>query len=59
MLFLGNMLWPQAPGMMRQSSDKVLLLGAHRLKRLGLDGTDRAYEQWMRANNNQQPLQSN
>jgi hypothetical protein len=25
---------------------------------LGLDGSDRAYEQWMRANDNQPPLQS-
>jgi hypothetical protein len=36
--------------MTQQSSDKVLLLDAGRLKTLGLDGTDPAYEQWMRAN---------
>jgi hypothetical protein len=45
--------------MTQQSSDKVLLLDAGRLKTLGLDGTDPAYEQWMRANNYQQPPQSN
>jgi hypothetical protein len=43
----------------QQSSDKVRLLDANRLKTLGLDGTDPAYEQWMRANNNQQPPPSN
>ena len=36
--------------MTQQSSDKVLLLDAGRLKTLGLDGSDPAYEQWMRAN---------
>jgi hypothetical protein len=45
--------------MMRQPPDKVLLLDAGRLKNLGLDGTDRAYEEWIRANDDQQPLQSN
>ena len=44
--------------MNQQSSGKVLLLDARRLKMLGLDGTDPAYEQWLRANNYQQPLQS-
>jgi hypothetical protein len=43
----------------QQSSDKVRLLDAGRLKTLGLDGTDPAYEQWMRANNNQEPPRSN
>jgi hypothetical protein len=37
---------------------KVLFLDAGRLRTLGLDGSDRAYEQWMRANDNQPPLQS-
>jgi hypothetical protein len=37
--------------MTQQSSDKVLLLDAGRLKTLRLDGSDPAYEQWMRANN--------
>ena len=45
--------------MTQQSSNKVLLLDAGRLKTLGLDGTDPAYEQWMRANNNQEPPRSN
>jgi hypothetical protein len=43
----------------QQSPDKVRLLDAGRLKTLGLDGTDPAYEQWMRANNNQEPPRSN
>jgi hypothetical protein len=43
----------------QQSSDKVRLLDAGRLKTLGLDGSDPAYEQWMRANNNQEPPRSN
>jgi hypothetical protein len=38
-----------------QSSERVLLLDARRLKALGLDGTDPAYEQWLRANNQQPP----
>jgi hypothetical protein len=42
----------------QQSSERVLLLDARRLKALGLDGTDPAYEQWLRSNNYQQPLQS-
>ena len=42
----------------QQSSERVLLLDAQRLKALGLNGTDPAYEQWLRANNYQQPLQS-
>jgi hypothetical protein len=41
-----------------QSSERVLLLDARRLKALGLDGTDPAYEQWLRANNYQQPPKS-
>jgi hypothetical protein len=44
--------------MMRQSPGKVLFLDAGRLRTLGLDGSDRAYEQWIRANDNQPPLQS-
>jgi hypothetical protein len=43
----------------QRSSDKVRLLDAGRLKTLGLDGSDPAYEQWMRANNNQEPPRSN
>lgn len=34
----------------QQPSEKVLLLDARRLKARGLDGTDPAYEQWLRAN---------
>lgn len=45
--------------MMRQPPDKVLLLDARRLKDLGLDGIDRAYEDWLRAKDDQQPLQPN
>lgn len=45
--------------MMQQSSDKVLLLGAGRLKALGLEGSYPAYEEWLRANSNQHPPQSN
>ena len=33
----------------QQSSGRVLLPDARRLKMLGLDGTDPAYEQWLRA----------
>jgi hypothetical protein len=43
--------------MSQQPSERVLLLDARRLKALGLDGTDPAYEQWLRANNDQQPPQ--
>ena len=43
----------------QQSSTKVRLLDAAKLKTLGLDGTDPAYEQWLRENNNQRPPQSN
>src|SRR5215472_13425033 len=43
----------------QQSSAKVRLLDAAKLKSLGLDGIDPAYEQWLRENNNQQPPQSN
>jgi hypothetical protein len=42
----------------QQSSDKVRLLDSGRLKALGLDGIDPAYEQWLR-DNNQERLQSN
>jgi len=42
----------------QQSSGKVLLLDARRLKMLGLDGTDPAYERWLRENNYEQPPQS-
>jgi hypothetical protein len=41
----------------QQSPGKVLLLDAHRLKMLGLDGTDPAYEKWLRENNYEQPPQ--
>jgi hypothetical protein len=44
--------------MSQQSSGKVLFLDARRLKMLGLDGTDPAYEQWLRENNEEQPPQS-
>jgi hypothetical protein len=44
--------------MNQQSSGKVLLLDARRLKMLGLDGTDPAYEQWLRENNDEQPPKS-
>jgi hypothetical protein len=43
----------------QQSSDKVRLLDSARLKALGLDGIDPAYEQWLRANDNQERSQSN
>jgi hypothetical protein len=43
----------------QQSSEKVLLLDARRLKALGLDGTGPAYEQWLRANENQERSRSN
>jgi len=43
----------------QQSSERVLLLDARRLKALGLDGTDPAYEQWLRANENQERSRSN
>ena len=43
----------------QQSSERVLLLDANRLKALGLDGTDPAYEQWLRANENQERSRSN
>jgi len=35
------------------------VLDAAKLRSLGLDGIDPAYEQWLRENNNQQPPQSN
>jgi hypothetical protein len=43
----------------QQSSPKVRLLDAAKLKTLGLDGTDPAYEQWLRENNTQRPPPSN
>jgi hypothetical protein len=43
----------------QQSSAKVRLLDAAKLRSLGLDGIDPSYEQWLRENNNQQPPQSN
>jgi hypothetical protein len=43
----------------QQASTKVHLLDAAKLKTLGLDGTDPAYEKWLRENNNQQPPPSN
>ncbi len=43
----------------QQSSPKVRLLDAAKLKTLGLDGSDPAYEQWLRENNNQRPAPSN
>jgi hypothetical protein len=45
--------------MNQQSSERMLLLDARRLKALGLDGSDPSYEQWLRENNYQQPPQSN
>jgi len=39
----------------QQSSNKVRLLNAGQLKTLGLDGTDPAYERWMRENNVEPP----
>ena len=41
------------------SAARVLFLDARRLKALGLDGTDPAYEEWLRENNYQQSPQSN
>jgi hypothetical protein len=43
----------------QQASAKVRLLDAAKLKTLGLDGIDPAYEQWLRENSNEQPAQSN
>src|SRR6266480_4226110 len=37
-----------------KSSERLLFLDARRLKALGLDGTDPAYEEWLRENNYQQ-----
>lgn len=45
--------------MMQQPSEKVHLLGAARLKTLGLEGSYPAYEEWLRANSHQQPPHSN
>jgi hypothetical protein len=44
--------------MMQQPSDKALLLNAARLKTLGLEGIDPAFEQWQRANNSERPPSS-
>jgi hypothetical protein len=43
----------------QQSSAKVRPLDAAKLKSLGLDGIDPAYEHWLRENNSQQPPPSN
>jgi hypothetical protein len=40
--------------MMQQSSNRVLLLNAGRLKTLGLDGINPAYEEWLRQNKNEE-----
>jgi hypothetical protein len=45
--------------MNQQTSERMLLLDARRLKALGLDGSDPSYEQWLRENSYQQPPQSN
>src|SRR5437667_10567409 len=42
-----------------KSSKRVLFLDARRLKALGLDGTDPAYEEWLREHNHQQAPQPN
>jgi hypothetical protein len=44
--------------MMQRSPDKMLVLDAGRLKALGLEGTDPAYEKWLRENaNTERPQQ--
>jgi hypothetical protein len=43
----------------QQSSNKLRLLDSGRLKALGLEGIDPAYEQWLRANENQERSQPN
>jgi hypothetical protein len=43
----------------QQSSAKVRLLDAAKLRSLGLDGIDPAYEQWLRENDNQRPPPAN
>jgi hypothetical protein len=43
----------------QQSSNKLRLLDSGRLKALGLEGIDPAYEQWLRANENQERSPSN
>lgn len=45
--------------MMQQPSEKVHLLSAGHLRALGLEGSYPAYEQWLRANSQQQPPHSN
>jgi hypothetical protein len=57
-VYLARMGLPKRLFQEMQSSERVLLLDARRLKTLGLDGTDPAYEQWLRANNYQQPPKS-
>jgi hypothetical protein len=42
-----------------QSSNKLRLLDSGRLKALGLEGVDPAYEEWLRANENQERSPSN
>jgi hypothetical protein len=42
----------------QQSSNKLRLLDSGRLKALGLEGIDQAYEQWLRANENLERSQS-
>jgi hypothetical protein len=54
-VYLSRMGMPKGLFQEMQSSKGVLLLDARRLKTLGLDGTDPAYEQWLRANNYQPP----
>jgi hypothetical protein len=43
----------------QQSSNKLRLLDSGRLKALGLEGIDPAYEQWLRAKENQERSPSN
>jgi hypothetical protein len=54
-VYLSRMGMPKGLFQEMQSTKGVLLLDARRLKTLGLDGTDPAYEQWLRANNYQPP----
>jgi hypothetical protein len=57
-VYLARMGMPKRLFQEMQSSERVRLLDARWLKALGLDGTDPAYEQWLRANNYQQPPKS-
>jgi hypothetical protein len=43
----------------QRSSNILHLLDSGRLKALGLEGIDPAYEQWLRANENQERSQPN